>query len=99
MDGIGVGSTAEQSKLTLDELSERLRCALTPVQPNPAYVRSLREEIVGRARQAAPDDGSSRRTALIAAAAVGSVISIASVVGAVVFFITRRRAHLGAAQA
>ena len=83
----------KDDKAALVELGEQLQLALRPVQANAAFVQSLRCELVAGARHQAVTDAGPRRTALVAAAAVGSVISVASVIGAVVYFSTRRRSQ------
>jgi hypothetical protein len=83
---------------TLSDMSQLLSRALRPVQPNPAFVASLHNEIVDAARHVEAS-GRSRRTAIIAAAAVGSLISVASVAGAVAYLVNRRRAQVQPARA
>ena len=77
----------------LVDLGRRLRAALVPVAPSRAYVRSLQRELAGQAARRHPRVRDPRRTALVAAAAVGSLISVASVIGAVAYVVTRRRAQ------
>ena len=102
--GVGTGTALltddeqQEEFAALLDLGRRLRAALLPVEPPAAFVRSLRREFVSQAaRQAyATTDRDPRRTALVAAAAVGSLISVASVVGALVYVVTRRRARMAA---
>lgn len=88
------GSVRQAEQTAFVELGERLSQALLPVKANSAFVRSLRSELVDGARHQVVADHESRRTALIAAAAVGSLISVASVIGAVVYLVTRRRGQV-----
>lgn len=83
------GQREELAALAL--LAQRLREALQPVEPPAGFVRSLQRELARASPRQATTDRNPRRTALVAAAAVGSLISVASVVGAVVYFATRRR--------
>jgi hypothetical protein len=78
-------------------VEERLRLVLKPVTPPVGFVSSLREELVAAASRQGDPRQASRRSALVAAAAVGSIISVASLVGAVAYFVTRRRTR-GAAE-
>lgn len=78
---------------TLIELTRSLRSALVPVAPSAAFVQSLKRELVSNAAARHTPGRDPGRTALVAAAAVGSLISLASVVGAVAYVVTRRRAQ------
>jgi hypothetical protein len=81
---------------TLVDLARRLRTTLVPVAPSVAFVHSLQRELVRNAAAHQTPARDPRRTALVAAAAVGSLISLASVVGAVAYVVTRRRAQASA---
>jgi hypothetical protein len=84
----------ERSRLApLFELSERLQQSMQPVQPSAAFVRSLGKELVASAKRQITVTKRLRRGALIGAAALGSLLSIASVVGAIVFVVARLRAR------
>lgn len=84
----------EHSRLApLFQLAERLQQSMRPVQPSAAFVRSLGKELVDNARRRIALTKRLRRTALIGAAALGSLLSIASVVGAIVFVVARLRAR------
>lgn len=85
----------------LFQLAEQLHQAMQPVQPSAAFVHSLGKELVDNARRQAALSRRLRRAVLIGAAAVGSLLSIASVVGAIIFVIVRwrERAHASTAQA
>jgi hypothetical protein len=85
----------------LFQLAEHLRERLTPVRPSATFVRSLSKELAKNARRRVALTKRVRKGLLIGAAAVGSLVSVASVVGAIVFVIVRWRArsHTRAAQA
>jgi hypothetical protein len=84
----------EHSRLAaLFELAERLQQSMQPVQPSAAFVRSLGKELVASAKRQITLTKRLRRGALIGAAALGSLLSIASVVGAIVFVVARLRAR------
>jgi len=95
-------TNAERNQLTpLFQLAERLQQNVQPVQPSTAFVRSLGQELVDSARRQIALTKRLRRAVLIGAAAIGSLLSIASLVGAIVFVIVRwrERAQARAAQA
>jgi len=86
---------AERNQLTpLFQLAERLQQSASPMQPSPAFVRSLGKELAGSAKHQITLTKRLRKTVLIGAAAVGSLVSIASVVGAIVFMIVRWRERM-----
>ncbi len=77
----------------LFELAGRLKQSMQPVKPSATFVRTLGEELVERARRRIALTKRVRRGLLISAAALGSVLSVASVVGAIALVITRNRAR------
>jgi hypothetical protein len=84
----------ERSRMaSLFELAERLQQSMQPVQPSAAFVRSLGQELVASAKRQITVTKRLRRGALIGAAALGSLLSIASVVGAIVYVVARLRAR------
>ena len=84
----------ERSQLThLFQLAERLQQSMQPVQPSAAFVRSLGKELVDNARRRAALTRRLRRALVIGAAALGSIVSIASVVAAIALVVTRLRAR------
>jgi len=85
----------------LFQLADRLQRNLKPVQPSAVFVRSLGKELAGKARSQSALAKRMRRRMLIGAAAVGSLVSIASIVGAIVFVVARlrERARAGTAHA
>ena len=102
-DGLlGSPAAAEQVHMTneergrlapLFELAERLQHSMPPIQPSAAFVQNLGKDLMDKARQQIALTMRVRRVALIGAAALGSLVSIASVVGAIVFVIARLRAR------
>jgi|GEM_PF-651860 len=99
---IGRGENIQQINLTDEEhsrlaplfqLAERLQQSMQPIQPSAAFVRSLGKELVDNAKRQITLTKRLRRAMLIGAAALGSLLSIASVVGAIVFVLARLRAR------
>jgi len=83
---------AERRQLTpLFQLAERLHQAMQPIQPSADFVRSLGQELVDSARHQVTLARRLRRGVWIGAAAVGSLLSIASLIGAIAFIIVRWR--------
>lgn len=88
---------AERNQLTpLFQLAERLNQSMQPVQPSAVFVRSLGQELVCNAKHQVVLAKRLRKSVLIGAAAVGSLLSIASLVGAIVFVIVRWRERANA---
>ena len=84
----------EHARLTrLFRLAERLQQSMRPVQPSADFVRGLGKDLVDRARRRIRLTKRLRRAALIGAATLGSLLSIASVVGAILFLVARLRAR------
>lgn len=73
------------------QVSESLRRWIAPIEPPPAFVRSLRSELVDAARRQRVQGPRVRRWWLIGAAILGSV---ASVSGLAAFLLLRRRARI-----
>ncbi len=85
----------ERSRLTpLFQLAERLHRNMQPVQPSAAFVHSLGKELVDGAKRQITLAKRIRRAVLIGAAALGSLLSIASLVGAIIFVIVRLRERM-----
>lgn len=78
-------------------LIEQLNAAMPPVQPSPTFVRSLGRELRRRAGQQIAQKERLQRTLLIGAA-VGSLVSLASIAGAIAFVLLRRRSRAQAIQ-
>ena len=75
----------------LMRVAERVQGALAPVQPSPAFVRQLGQQLIATtaySRRAVTQR--TRKAILIVAAALGSAVSIASAVGVVIWLIRRR---------
>jgi hypothetical protein len=84
----------EQDELAaLLTLAEQLRESMPPVQPQAAFVHSLGKELAGSAQHQIAASQRMRRGVLIGAATVGSLVSIASLVGAIIYVISRFRAR------
>jgi hypothetical protein len=84
----------ERSRLVpLFQLAERLQQSMQPVRPSAAFVKSLGKELANSAKHQVVLAKRARRGVLIGAAAVGSLVSVASVVGAIVFVVARLRAR------
>ncbi|MDY6878567.1 MAG: hypothetical protein SWK90_20505 [Chloroflexota bacterium] len=84
----------ERNRLTpLFQLAEQLQQSMRPVQPSAVFVRSLGKELVDNARHRIVFTKRLRRTVMIGAAALGSLISVASAVGAILFVVARLRAR------
>lgn len=83
---------AEISQLaSLFQLAEQLQQTMQPVRPSAAFVQNLGKELVDGAQRQMALTKRLRRAVLIGAAAVGSLLSIASVIGAIVFVVVRWR--------
>jgi hypothetical protein len=84
----------EQDELaSLFTLAEQLRQSLPPVQPPAAFAHSLGKELAGSAQHQIAAAKRMRRSVLIGAATIGSLVSIASLVGVVLYIISRLRAR------
>lgn len=84
----------ERGRLTpLFQIAEQLCQNMQPVQPAATFVYSLGKELTDNAKRQVVLTKRLRRAALIGAAALGSLLSIASVVGAIVFVVVRLRAR------
>lgn len=90
---LGVTDAELEEMAPLFRLAEQVQRSMPPVHPSAAFVRSLGQELVRSARAQAAATRRMRRGVVIGAAAVGSLVSIASVVGAVAFLIARSRAR------
>ncbi len=99
---IGRQETIQQIDMTDEEhgllaplfqLAERLQQNMQPVQPSAAFVCSLGKELVDNAHRQIALARQLRRVMLIGAAALGSLLSIASAVGAILFMVARLRAR------
>lgn len=78
-------TASEREQLTaLTQLSDRLERRMHPVSPPPTFVQSLHEELVEEAEEQLQQREHRRRLAMIGAAIVGSVVSVASLIGTIV---------------
>ena len=94
--GLGQAHMTDQERdqmTDLFRLAERLWKSMPSVRPPQAFVRSLKRELVADAGRQATLPKRARRSILIGAAAVGSVLSVASLVGVIVVLVTRLRAR------
>ncbi|MCX7855273.1 MAG: hypothetical protein N2556_04720 [Anaerolineae bacterium] len=80
----------EEKEATLVQINERLQRWLVPVEPPPAFARSLKVELIEAARRQYQRAHRLRRILVVGAAVVGSVASVA---GLTAFLILRRRAR------
>ncbi len=80
----------EEREATLVQIIERLQRWLVPVEPPPAFARSLKAELIEVARRKYWRTHRLRRILVVGAAVGGSV---ASVIGLTAFLILRRRAR------
>jgi hypothetical protein len=88
-----VSPTREEiSQLTpLFQIAKQVHKTMQPVQPSAVFVHNLGQELIDGAKHQLALTKRLRRAVLIGAAAVGSLLSIASVIGAIVFLIVRLR--------
>jgi hypothetical protein len=78
---------------SLMTLAARVKKALLPVEPSPAFVQGLRRSLMAMARRKQPGGSLSvRRGLLIGAATLGSALSVAGIIAYVVY----ARANSGA---
>ena len=84
----------ELSRLApLFQLAKRLQQGMQPTQPSADFMRSLGQEMMDGAKRQITLTRRLRRALVIGAAALGSLLSVASLVGAAVFLIARLRAR------
>jgi len=84
----------ERKELTpLFRLSQRLQQNMQLVHPSPSFVHSLRDELVKESRRRIALRERIRRIVMIGAAALGSILSIVSVVGGIVLLVKWLRAR------
>jgi hypothetical protein len=93
MQQIDVTDEEHDRLAPLFEVAEQVQQSMPPVQPSAAFVHSLGKELANTAKRQVALAKRVRRGVLIGAAAVGSLVSIASVVGAIVFVVARLRAR------
>ncbi|MBL7063211.1 MAG: hypothetical protein ISS49_03245 [Anaerolineae bacterium] len=93
MQRLNVTADERDRLSSLFQLAERLQQSMQPAVPSAAFVRSLGRELVDNARHQIAPAKRPRRAVVIGAAVLGSLVSIASVVGAIVFVVSRSRAR------
>lgn len=80
----------DKQEATPVQISERLQRWLVPVEPLPAFARSLKMELIEMARRQYQRPHRPRRILVVGAAIVGSAAPAA---GLITFLILRRRAR------
>ncbi|MBN1887305.1 MAG: hypothetical protein JW850_04925 [Thermoflexales bacterium] len=76
---------------SLLSVAELVQEALVPVQPKPAFMRRLGQQLLSSSRQGRKIlTARARRAALVGAAALGSLVSVASAIGLVVYILRHR---------
>ncbi len=99
---IGHQKGKEQINLTVEEhgqltplfqLAEQLHRNMPRIQPSADFVRSLGQELMKQTRRQVALKRRWRRVMVIGAATLGSLVSIASLVGAILFLVARLRAR------
>jgi hypothetical protein len=93
MGRIDIADGEQADVAPLLRMAERLHQSMRYVQPRAGFLRSLKRELTDRPQQRVTVAKRPRRSILIGAAAVGSVVSIASVMGAILFLVPRLRAR------
>lgn len=73
----------------LFQLSARLQRNLNPVQPSRDFTQALKDDLVEKAQRQIEAQKKRRKVTIIGAAALGSVVSIASLIGAIVLLVKR----------
>jgi hypothetical protein len=87
----GVSAELLPAVRPLMRLAERIQSALVPVQPDPAFVRRVGKQLVATSsggRKAMNER--TRKAVIIGAAALGSLVSVASAVGVVIYLVRHR---------
>jgi len=97
LDDLAEGEHTELTSLV--QLANHLEMRMQLLQAPPAFVRSLREELVKEAERRMVERRRRRRLAVIGGAAAGVVVSIASLVGGIVVLIKWLRTRTQAQQA
>ena len=84
---IRLGKKAELEVQPLFELAETLQQAMKPIQPRTPFVQELKNDLAHRARRRLATNKRMKNVFVIGAAIVGALVSVASVVGAIVLLI------------
>jgi hypothetical protein len=93
MEQIHVTDSEQAQLASLFDLAKHLQESMPPVRPPSGFVHSLSRELSRSAQHQIAAAKRLRRRILIAAAAVGSLISIASIVGAIILVVSHLRAR------
>jgi len=93
MQQISVTDKEYRQLAPLFQLAEQLHQSMPPVRPPAAFVCSLGQEIVEQTERQFALKKRWRRVMVIGAATLGSLVSIVSVVGAILLVVTRLRAR------
>jgi hypothetical protein len=87
----GVSAELLPTVRPLMRLAERIQSVLVPVQPDPAFVRRVGKQLIATSsggRKAMAEK--TRKAVIIGAAALGSLVSIASAVGVIIYLVRHR---------
>jgi hypothetical protein len=93
MEQVHVTDSERAQLASLFDLAEHLQESMPPVRPPSGFVHSLSRELSRSAQHQIAAARRLRRGILIAAATVGSLISIASIVGAIILLISHLRSR------
>lgn len=93
MEQIHVTDSEHAQLASLFDLAKHLQASMPPVRPPSGFVHSLSRELARSAQHQIAAAKRLRRGILIAAAAAGSLISIASIVGAIILLVSHLRAR------
>lgn len=75
----------------LMQLAEQAQRVLSPVEPSPVFVNHLGRQLVSRMTEGSREmSRRARRAVLIVAAALGSVVSVVSAIGVIIYLIRHR---------
>jgi len=84
---IHLGKKAELEVRPLFDLAERLQHTMKPVQPRTPFVQELKNDLAHRAQRHMAANKRMKNVFVVGAAVVGSLVSVASVIGAIVLLI------------
>ena len=93
MEQVHVTDSERAQLASLFDLAEHLQESMPPVRPPSGFVHSLSRELSRSAQHQIAAARRLRRGILIGAATVGSLISIASIVGAIILLISHLRSR------
>ena len=85
------GLEPTESLAPLMKLAELVESSLRPVEPSPVFVQSLSRQLAAKwARGSREMNRRARSATIVVAAALGSVVSVISAVGIVVYLVRHR---------